>query len=373
MTIIDCHAHIFPPLSGPCGFDDAEAHLLYQQFSMHLHRNQPVRRLRDHAIVEERHLWKEGDPSETGRIRVNFRVGRCGRFEWEMEEETFYLQFLPVGMELMSCPADMMIAHMDYTGVDVAVLQNDHIYGNLSRFFSLAIAKYPGRFIGLAGVEEAFAYREDQIEGLRDGCERLDMAGLYFTTSGFFRSGYRPYYTDPVYGDFWNEVRRLEIPVFWVLYGESPAGTYSDELRHFREWLERYPDIPSVLVHGIPTFSFADADRLRLPELLVEILREHQVYAEVLYPISCGRQMEYPYQRAATHLRQVYDQFGAGRLLWGSDMPNVERYCTYGQSRTYLSQHCDFIAADDLSRILGGNTRSLFSRSNRGSAPRPAK
>ena len=28
--------------------------------------------------------------------------------------------------------------------------------------------------------------------------------------------------------------------------------------------------------------SLADADRLRLPTLLVEILREHQVYAEVL-------------------------------------------------------------------------------------------
>ena len=88
MPIIDCHAHIFPPLSGPCGFEDAAAHLLYQQFSMHLHRNQPVRRLRDHAIVEERHLWKEENSGETGRTRVNFRVGRCGRFEWEMEEES---------------------------------------------------------------------------------------------------------------------------------------------------------------------------------------------------------------------------------------------------------------------------------------------
>ena len=84
-------------------------------------------------------------------------------------------------------------------------------------------------------------------------------------------------------------------------------GWIWDELRHFKEWLERYPDIPSVLVHGMPTFSFADADQLRLPKLLVEILREHLVYAEVLYPISCGRQMEYPYQRLPleTGLRSI--------------------------------------------------------------------
>ena len=94
----------------------------------------------------------------------------------------------------------------------------------------------------------------------------------------------------------------------------------------------------------------------------MEILREHEVYAEVLYPISCGRRMEYPYHRAASHLRQIYEQFGADHLLWGSDMPNVERYCTYKQSLTYLSQHCDFIDPDDLSRILGGNAVSLLSR-----------
>ena len=67
--IIDCHGHIFPPLAEACGFPDAATHLLHQQRAMHVHGNQPYRRLRDHAIVGERPLWNAEDPSEAGRAR----------------------------------------------------------------------------------------------------------------------------------------------------------------------------------------------------------------------------------------------------------------------------------------------------------------
>ena len=68
--IIDCHAHIFPPLAGACGFADAATHLLHQQRAMHEHGNQPYRRARDDAIVTERALWSADDPSVAGRREV---------------------------------------------------------------------------------------------------------------------------------------------------------------------------------------------------------------------------------------------------------------------------------------------------------------
>ena len=54
LAIVDCHLHIFPPLAGASGFPTAEAHLTHQQRAMHVHGNQPYRRLRDHAVVTER-------------------------------------------------------------------------------------------------------------------------------------------------------------------------------------------------------------------------------------------------------------------------------------------------------------------------------
>ena len=108
--IIDCHAHIFPPLAEACGLESAERHLVHQQRAMHVHGNQPYRRLRDHAITDIRPLWDPKDPSEAGRARdTNFRVGRYGRFEWDKDGESYYVQFLPPSMFDLSCPADYMV------------------------------------------------------------------------------------------------------------------------------------------------------------------------------------------------------------------------------------------------------------------------
>ncbi len=361
--IVDCHAHIFPPLATACGLPDAETHLLFQQRAMHTHGNQPVRRLRDHSIVKEKHLWSTDDPSETGRaMDVNFRVGRMGRFEWNKDGEDYYVQFLPPSLQDMHCPAEALIAQMDYAGIGKAVLQNDHIYGDLAEYFAEAIARYPNRFIGLANVDEAFAYRDEQIERLRHSVDTLKMQGLYYTLSGFFRNGYRAFFNAPSYYPFWDAVAELKIPVFWVFLGDSPAGGFKEEMALFRNWLERYPQIRSVLVHGVPTALFADDDdRVVLPDYLREIFAQYPVYSEVLYPIAWGGRTEYPYARAQHHIRQLYDQLGPDQFIWGSDMPNVERYGTYRQTLTYMD-HCDFLNAADRQKIFGGTLRTLFAR-----------
>lgn len=366
MDIIDCHGHIFPPLGEACGYPDVETHRLHLQRAMHLHGNQPVRRLRDHAIVRERHLWDADDPSEHGRAPdVDFRVGPYGRFSWEKNSERYYVQFLPPNMQEMHAPAEFMVTQMDHAGVTGVVLQNDHIYGNLAEYFAEAMRQFPDRFYGLAQVEEAFARDDQQIAELERQVRKLGMRGLYVNLSGFFRNGYTEYYTAPSYQPFWDTVRALNIPVFWVFWARSPIGSFADEMSYFRTWLERYPDIPSVFVHGIPTSLFADADdRLMFPDDVAEIIDAFPVYSEVLYPIIWGGRIDYPFVRAHTHIRQLYDRFGPDKLIWGSDMPNVERYCTYRQSLTYVLDYCDFLSSDDREKIFGKNVYDIFHMSD---------
>ena len=54
------------------------------------------------------------------------------------------------------------------------------------------------------------------------------------------------------------------------------------------------------------------------------------------------------------------DLFSASRLVWGSDMPNVERFCTYRQSLDYVRRHCAFLSATEKDAVLGGNIAELF-------------
>jgi predicted TIM-barrel fold metal-dependent hydrolase len=364
LEIVDGHCHIFPPLAGPCGFPDAATHLMYQQRAMHMHGNQPYRRQRDHQRVAKRALWSPDDPSPAGRATdASFRVGRCGRFEWETDGEPTYLQFLPPHMADLSAPPEVIVTSMDYAGIATAILQNDHIYGNLAEDFAAAGKAYPGRFIGLAQVDEANAYMDEQLQVLRDQVERLGMAGLYFTTAGLSLSGYKPLHGDPVYDPVWREVARLNLPIFWVQFGASPVGTYEDEMLCLERIVQRHPDLRHVLVHGIPTAIYADKrDRVSLPEVITRLVHSGHVYPELLYPISWGGRHDYPYARAAVQFQQLYDLFGPERFIWGSDMPNVERFCTYRQSLTYALDYFDFLSDADRRLIFRENALGLFSR-----------
>ena len=54
-------------------------------------------------------------------------------------------------------------------------------------------------------------------------------------------------------------------------------------------------------------------------------------------------------------IRDLRNRYGASKLVWGSDMPNVERFCTYRQSIDYIRNYCEFLSVEEKDRILGRN------------------
>ena len=362
MCVVDCHGHVFPPLAEPCGFASRAEHLLYLQWGMHTHGSQPVVRSRDGKTITVRNLWDPDDPSESGRVDgLDFRVDGNGRLAWDVEGEKYHIQYLSPGTRHLESPAETIISQMDYVGIGTMVLQNDHMYGNSSGIFAAAKTRHPGRFIGLAQVEEGFAWQDQEIERLEYQIFQDGMSGLYFTLAGFMRSGWKETYAATSYDDFWKTVERLDLPVFWVFPGETPWGGFLREMSRFAGWLERFPRIRSVIVHGWPTAMFDDGSgRTRWPSVIHRIQDEFPVFTEILHPISWGRRHAYPYELAHSHIQQFYDRFGADRMIWGSDMPNVERYCTYRQSLDYVRLHCDFLSEDERAAVFGETCLSLF-------------
>ena len=261
----------------------------------------------------------------------------------------------------LSAPADVMVREMDYAGIDMAILHNDHIYGDLAEDFAAAGSTYPGRFRGLAQVDESFAFRDDELAAFADQIDRLGMVGLYFTTTGLFRDGYARLPDHPDFAPLWREVERRGLTIAWVHSGNSPVGTYEDEMRHLAAIVERFPGIRHVLVHGIPTALYAnDRDRIVLPDILDRLMRGGAVNAEILYPIGWGGKVEYPYPRALVHAEQLIGNYGIERFLWGSDMPNVARYCTYRQSLTYIWDHAPFLSEKDRRLLFRDNALALY-------------
>src|SRR4030095_3671619 len=121
---------------------------------------------------------------------------------------------MPPTMRDMSQPVEAMIAQMDYVGVNKAVLQNAHVYGDLNEYLAGCVKKYPGRLIGLATVHEWEADKDSEIQWLRHSINDFGLGGLYFHTELFFVNDWRDNILSPQFDPFWQEVRRLGIPIF---------------------------------------------------------------------------------------------------------------------------------------------------------------
>ena len=71
--------------------------------------------------------------------------------------------------------------------------------------------------------------------------------------------------------------------------------------------------------------------------------------------------LDYPYRACWPVIEAMLRYVGADRLLWGSDMPFQNRFCTYRQSRDYLEKYCDsFLSAADRAALMGGNAARLL-------------
>ena len=235
-----------------------------------------------------------------------------------------------------------------------------HIYGRLNDLVADAMNRFPGRFVGAAEIDEWRAYEDSQIAELTRCVESLGMRALYFDgTESFFMVDYKTYYDQPEFRPFWQQVASLEIPVLWHLRcrNELSPRDFTNELRIFRAFVEKWPDINFVITH---CFEMNHFEHDRLSSLALEICRLPNIHLELLFPIMNGGRWEYPYPQAQEIIKQLYAEIGADKIMWGSDMPAVERVCTYRQSLDYLRFHCPFIAPDDMEKILGGNAVRLF-------------
>jgi predicted TIM-barrel fold metal-dependent hydrolase len=350
--------HIFPHLGGTSGFGSEAEHRWFLQLYMATH-GEPVRRLRDHVQVHEQTLHDGRLDDPTTLREVNFHVGRYGRLEWDVDKEDVYLQFFPPNLQHMESPAEFMLQQMARAGVDRAVLQNARLYGRLNEFFADAVRAYPDRFIGLADVDEANAATESEIGRLRHAVTELGMRGVYYANRAQIATGYAHMFDDPVFDPFWDAVRDLGIPVFWEIVGVPDPNDPEHllgEIARLNRWAVRWPTIRGVWTHG-----FAPDLIARMPPPLAELLDRDQFLVELLYPIHWARTHEYPFPELRPTLETLYRRMGAERLIWGSDMPNVERNCTYRQSLHYLRVIAEGWLPDaDLERILGLNVLELL-------------
>jgi len=373
--IIDSHAYCFQPGDEPAGFSTAAEHLTWIQTSQGLH-HQPAWRVRDRAPASSEGLG-EVTPSDWSSLPdVNFRIDRdCGRVVWTIAGEEFTKQFYPPNLRNLEFTAHSLIAEMDYAGVDVALIHTNPMLGRDCAFFAECVGQYPDRLRSMAPVDEWRVLSETDavIEEVTAAIQTHGLHAIKFNTRPAYCSSLQPW-DDGDYRPFWEAVAALGVPIFFTL-GSGPGSAagastgaqyqqgYLDEQQILISWMERYPDTVCSLTHGFPWRVFLDGGRIELPEEIWTPFANPRLSLEVCFPVRIGDLLAFPYTEVQPALESMAERVGCDRLMWGTDMPFQNRFCTYRQSRDWVEKTCDFLTQDDLSLLMGGTAQRVLNLS----------
>ena len=372
--IVDSHMYCFEPLDQPGGHASGQEHLRWVQRS-HGQHHQPAWRVRDRAPADS-NVISPADPSRPDELPdVSFRVDHDrGRVVWTVEGEDYTKQFLPPGY--MEFTAHDAIAEMDYADVDLALLHTDPLLGRDSEFLGRCVRQYPDRIRSMAPVDE-WRILSDTDAVIDELATAINVHGLHaIKFIPPLISDYGEPWDDGPYRPFWQFATSLRVPVFFTL-GTGPAeqlaqaseadhrAGYLAEQQILIRWMERYPDTVCSLTHGFPWRLYVDGGRLTVPDAIWEPFQNPNCNLEVCFPVRLGDLFDFPYRQVWPLLEQMIEHVGADHLLWGTDMPFQNRFCTYRQSRQWIEKYCDFLTPEDLTWIMGATAcRILGMESN---------
>ena len=371
--IVDSHAYCFEPGNAPAGHRSSADHLRWLQMSQAAH-HQPAWRIRDRAAASSDALvGPDGRLDPATLPDVDFRVDdACGRVVWTIDGEDFTKQFYPPNLRSLEYTPHSLIAEMDYAGVDVALLHVDVMLGRSSSFQADCVKAYPDRLRSMAPVDEwrVAAETDACIDELRTAVEELHLDAIKFNPP-------HAHYSSPEAWDsesfrpFWDAATELGVPIFFTL-GSGPSDRsltatveeqrrgYLGELLVLMRWMERYPEALCSLTHGFPWRLFLEGDGLQLPDEIWEPFQNPRLSLEVCFPVRLGDLFDFPYREVWPTLELMVVNIGSDRLLWGTDMPFQNRFCTYRQSRRWIEAHCDFLDAGSIADIMGGTAARVL-------------
>jgi predicted TIM-barrel fold metal-dependent hydrolase len=147
---------------------------------------------------------------------------------------------------------------------------------------------------------------------------------------------------DPSWEPFWNRCEQLGAPV--AVYAPEQSADLG-ALADAHPGLNLLVDHCS-LSHAPDTYAFWDD--------LLALESRPNVVLKVSYFPEAAEGEAYPFTRAQARMREVYERFGADRMIWGSNFPPVLTACSYEQALAFVRDECGFFAPGDLEKVLGG-------------------
>ena len=229
-------------------------------------------------------------------------------------------------------------------GVDRAVLVQAHgAYGSDNTYVLDAVACAPSRVVSVVIVDPVHPDPAATLRELAEvpGCTGVRLFGIGPTAPEWF---------DGAVGDaLWEVAEELGLRIV--------ATLLAPELPRLRHMLVRFPDVPVVLDHcGFPDLSRGPSYAADAP--LAALVGYPSLHLKVTSHVLEEAESRAP-GGAATFLERVHHDFGADRLVWGSDYPQTHDR-SYAALVALGRTACAGLPPEDQERFLGANALRLW-------------
>ena len=120
--------------------------------------------------------------------------------------------------------------------------------------------------------------------------------------------------------------------------------------------IERHHERLAICIDHMADCPVEEPEELKK---LLRLARYPRVYVKLSHLWLLSHQ-KYPYRDTHDQVKRLYDAFGPGRLMWGTDWPGVEAYCGYAKSLALYRDEIGFFTDEDRRWILGGTALKLW-------------
>lgn len=237
-------------------------------------------------------------------------------------------QMMPAYMTDGVNSVERLIANMDFSQVNAAVVVQEYIDGNQDEYLLKCKEKYPERIKVCSLYEEKEDYRLDGFDGIKICAGRLTKVKLEELSPLFHKAEEKGMFVaiDLADGD-------AQVPAMQRLIKECPDLRIA--IGHFG----------MVTVEGW--------------QKQIELACNKNVYVESGGITWLFNSEFYPYPSAVDAILEARDICGMHKLMWGSDYPRTMTAITYRMSQDFIIKS-DKMTQEEKDKFLGLNAAKFY-------------
>ena len=263
---------------------------------------------------------------------------------------------MPAHNEETVYSAEMLIANMDWAGVERTVLLQGSFYGECNDYALAAAQRYPDRLQAVAYVNPWRGDLRAQWEvvasfsAVKMECSvKTGFCGLY--PGARLDDGARDW--------FWGALEESG-KVLVLDLGHIGGRSYQTEA--VRRMASEYEGLRIVIAHlGQPSPQMeGDEELARLWREQIDLGRLANVYFDTAALPAYVANEGYPYPSNRRWLEEAIGRVGPEKVLWGTDQPGLLGHLNLPQLVRLAEVQLDFLSAGERTQVMGLNALAVY-------------